>query len=465
MTDFEIGEHFENVNDYVIDAFVECSRVLFGPIFNKLNRDLMDDPNIVIPRHGSGTTASRVLSNRKYDHLDWTYRLEKHFRASNFLLPSWNAEDRFLEINFKTLEQEEPVRVVTVPKTLKTPRIIAIEPVCMQYVQQGLMELIVPLLESRKLYNSIGFLDQKINQDLACKGSHDGSIATMDLSEASDRVHNHLVEALLSPWPTLSDMVQACRSKQADVPGYGIHTLFKFASMGSALCFPIEAMVFLTIAFLSQTKELSYQTMKKRRVSFLRSVRIYGDDIIVPVGMAHSVACELSTFGLKVNKHKTFWTGKFRESCGGDFYDGVPVNPVYIKASIPTSRRPAQDVESTIAMRNLFYKGGMWRVAAYVDDCVKRFAPLPVVLPTSPVLGRHSFLGFETQKLCPHLHRPMVKGMIPRRIKPLSPLDGYGALLKFFLKRSKDPFHEVSHLKRDGRPKVATINLRWAVSI
>jgi hypothetical protein len=398
--------------------------------------------------------------------LFWTDRLSKYFSFSDFLIPSWN-DDRVESVHQYHPGTEPPVRVVTVPKTLKTPRIIAIEPVHMQYMQQGILEMLVPLLESRKMYGSLGFTEQKVSQDLALKASIDGSLATLDLSEASDRVANPIVEYMLSPWPTLSGMVQSMRTTHADVPGYGVQPIFKFASMGSALCFPIEAMVFLTLAFMSKYGSASVPTMKRNRCDFLRRVRIYGDDIICPVNMAQTLACEFSAFGLKINEHKSFWTGKFRESCGGDYYDGYDVKPLYIKTVVPTSKRHVREVESTVSFRNLCYEKGMWRTARYLDKCIESFAPFPVVDKTSPVLGRLSFLmkWRPVTKMCKNLHHPLVFGMVPKRKLPKSPLDGYGALMKFFLKRGLDPFFKKDHLEYDGRPIVVTINNRWAPGV
>jgi hypothetical protein len=314
------------------------------------------------------------------------------------------------------------------------------------------------------MYGSLGFTDQTISQSLARQGSLDGLTATLDLSEASDRVSLRFVEAMLEPWPLLKEAVMACRSQRADVPGHGVITLAKFVSMGSALCFPIEAMAFLAIIFSSQHRAGNYRLAYKDRSRFLRQVRVYGDDIVVPVGITQSVVNELSYYGLKVNQHKSFSTGKFRESCGGDFYNGYDVKPTYIHTSLPSSRRNVREVESTVSLRNLCYRGGLWKTAQFLDAALSKIGPFPNTASTSPVLGRFSYLGYETEKLCERLHRPLVKGMVPRRAKPMSALDGYGALMKFFLKRGSEPFFSKDHLVRDGRPKVAAINLRWAPS-
>jgi hypothetical protein len=463
LTEVQLTECVDDLPEYKLEFLSTCSKVLFSPILDRLDAELSESVESLIPKHGPGTTSSGHRGNAKYEWLTWTDRLQQHFPAGDFLIPSWN-DNRLHELVCLRPGQEPPVKVITVPKTLKTPRIIAVEPVHMQYVQQALLEKLVPLLESRIMCDSIGFTNQGISQELARKGSRDGSLATLDLSEASDRVAMVVVEAMLAPWPTLLELVRACRSTTANVPGFGVIPLTKFASMGSALCFPIESMVFLSILFMATFKSSITPTPWKARSAFLRSVRVYGDDIVLPIDCTQSAVCELEAFGLRVNQHKSFSTGKFRESCGGDYFAGEAVNPTYFHTNIPASRLHVREVEATVAARNLFYQAGLWRTAKYLDECITTFAPFPVVAPTSPLLGRFSYLGYESQKMCEHLHRPKAFGMTPKRVKPVSKLDGYGALMKHFLKRGSEPFFDKDHLSAEGRPKVAAINLRWAYS-
>jgi len=461
-TDLDIKAHFDEIGQHLLDDFAENAEILFNPVLRRLENDLSQDPSFIVPRHGPGTTADSTIGNNKYNWMTWTKRLSALLNANDFLLSSLENDDRASSIDILEPEAEPPVRVITVPKTLKTPRIIAIEPVHMQYVQQGLLELLVPLLESKRMYSSLGFLDQTINQRLAHKASIDMSLATLDLSEASDRVHNELVQIMLKGFPTLSRLVQATRSERADVPGFGIYSLSKFASMGSALCFPIEAMVFLTIMSVGWRNGSTVLAFKRKRKQFLEAVRVYGDDIIVPNDFAIPAKNSLELFGLKVNAAKSFWTGKFRESCGADYYDGESVKPLYVKSDIPTSRGPVDDVQSTVSLRNLFYERGLWSVAAWLDDRLKRIAPFPAIGKTSPILGRFTYLPIVNYRLDRNLHCPIAFGMVVKAPKPKMPLDGYGALMKFFLKRGLDPIFSKDHLLRDGRPRSAAITLRWA---
>jgi hypothetical protein len=461
--DKQVSEWNHSDHSLIREDFRRVSTRLFRDVFYRIEQDVLCGR--IVPKHGPGATADRTKANAKYDYRIWTNRLEELFPAGEFLYPSWShfleAESDGLGPTWLEPGAEIPVRVISVPKTLKTPRIIAIEPTHMQYVQQGLHEKFVSYLEgSDSLSSYIGFTDQEPNRILACQGSVALDLATLDLSEASDRVSNQHVSDLFSRHPILADAVFACRSPKADVPGHGIHSLAKFASMGSALTFPLEAMVFLTIIFIGIERELNTQLTPKLINELKGQVRVYGDDIIIPVRFVHSVIDALEDFGLRVNRHKSFWIGKFRESCGGDYYDGIDVNTVKVRHNLPTSRRHVTEIRATVALRNQLYFAGYWTTAAYLDGLLRRLIPFPTVHPFSPGYGRHTLLDYEVQRECKHLQRPLVKAYVDADQIPKSNLENSGALLKYFLKRGDEPLDK-KHLERAGRPESSNIKLRW----
>jgi hypothetical protein len=369
------------------------------------------------------------------------------------------------DVTFVEPEAEIPVKVIPVPKTQKTPRIIAIEPTAMQYAQQALNGSIQDhLSEINHLYQMIGFDDQTPNQLMARRGSLTGELATIDLSEASDRVSNQHVRALLAQHPHLFAAVDACRSRKADVPGFGVKRLAKFASMGSALCFPFEAFVFTTLVFLGIERVLGTPLGQRSLCGFVGKVRVYGDDIIIPVGYVSSVLSVLETFGFRVNRSKSFWNGKFRESCGKEYFDGQDVSIVKVRQQFPTSRKDVTELVSLVSLRNQMYFAGCWGTAAWLDIQIKSLiGRFPVVAPTSSALGRHSFLGYQAERTGPHLHDPQVRGWVVSSKPPSDILEGSAALFKCLSKRpGKEylPSFE-GHLERSGRPQTSRINLRW----
>ncbi len=446
------------------ERFHRVSRLLWADLFAAVDNSVANYE--IIPKHGPGATADRLKGNQKYNQTEWTERLEEVFPAAKFLLPHWGHFSELDRINWLEPGQERPVKVTLVPKTLKTPRIIAIEPTAMQYAQQGVLEAIE---EAAKAHDNakhfVRWDDQTPNQELARLGSLYGELATLDLSEASDRVSNQLVRTMLADHPHLLDAVDACRSRKAVVPyrgGKKIIRLAKFASMGSALCFPMESFVFMTVIFLGIEEELRRPLTQDDLKSLRGQVRTYGDDIIVPVRYVRAVVSKLETFGFRVNAGKSFWTGNFRESCGKDYFKGEDVSVVRVRRVLPTHRRSAQEIISVVSLRNQLYKRGLWRTTKYLDDLVEGFIPFPAVGQNSPILGKWNFTDHEVHGFHSDHQVPLVKGMVVVSKLPVDKLDGTGALLKFFLKRSEEPFVDREHLERYGRPESVDIKLRMA---
>jgi hypothetical protein len=209
-------------------------------------------------------------------------------------------------------------------------------------------------------------------------------------------------------------------------------------------------------------------------------VRVYGDDIVVPVDYARSVADELEAYGLKVNRRKSFWTGKFRESCGAEYYDGEDVSIVRFRRDLPTQRRFGKEIKgeeaerflSAVSLRNQLYESGWWGAARWLDNYLGAVTRLPAVASTSPVSGRVSLFGYDTEKECSKLHAPLVRGYVVSSKSPPSPLEGTGALMKVF-SNPLISFSEVEdivriatrdekHLSRAGRPSAVRIKRKWA---
>jgi len=453
-----------------IKGFQRMGALLWGNVFQRVDEDIYYGR--LIPKHGPGATADKLKGNLKWVQREWPERLDEEFPFGDFLIPSYRFLPDLSNLTFLEPGQERPVRVVTVPKTLKTPRIIAIEPAAMQYAQQAIYASIQKSIDLDPVARGlVGNASQIPNQDMARIGSRTGTLATLDLSEASDRVSNQHVRLLLHNFPNLFRAVDACRSRKADVPGHGVIRLAKFASMGSGLCFPMEAFVFCTVVFMGIERSLMRPITRKDFKSLLGQVRVYGDDIIVPVEHVCAVVEELEAFGFQVNSNKSFWSGKFRESCGKDFYDGHDISIVKLRQHLPSRRQHVPQIIAAASTRNQFYELGMWRTAAFLDALLERVIPWPVVADTSVLLGRSSVLLNEfsyadIKRRDPDLHYPLIKGMKVSAPVPSSPLDGYAALLKCLVlgeNRIDDlPLVNAGHLERAGRPLTVDIKQRLA---
>lgn len=453
----EIRANDKNLDPVDREEFERIGALLWASTFSELDGRLSQGD--YLPRHGPGATADGLRGNAKYYQLTWPNRLEAVFPYLENAAASWSQYVDLDHVDFLEPGRETPVKVITVPKTLKTPRIIAEEPTAMQYMQQAIHEIMQEAFRRIDIPRNFICYDSQIpNQEMARVGSLTEEFATLDLSEASDRVSNEHVRALLRNHPHLFEAVDATRSRKARVLSkkFGLDQtvrLAKFASMGSALCFPMEALVFTTVVFLGIQKSLGHQLTKNNIKSFFGRVRVYGDDIIVPIEHASSVVSALEAFGFKVNHSKSFWTGKFRESCGADYFAGYDVSVTRVRSMLPSSRRDASELVSTVALRNNLASQGYTRVVDYLDGLISSIIPFPKVGIGSPILGRVDLDGvYDVDKMHPDYHIPLVRGMVVRNRLPINEVDGYAALLKWYLKRGSDPFAEVNHLKRSGRP-------------
>lgn len=475
-TDEELHAHCEKFWEdgskalQILENLQQTVRVLFGTPLSALDSDIWSFD--VMPKHGPGATADRKMGNQKYDQHEWPVRMEQLFPFLEYAVPT--RDPSFLEgVEFLPYEDERPVKLTAVPKDANRPRLIAEEPTCMQYMQQAVSRRLTKYLQSERIrgtrnycYELLGFEHQWPNQAMAQIGSEDGSLATLDLSEASDRVPNWLVDELFADFPWFCEALSVTRSRRVSIPDLGEFDLSKFASMGSALTFPVEAMVFLTIVVktvLSGSVE-DVRPVDPNQVLRLRDrVRIYGDDIIVPVDSAEAVVHSLETLGFKVNVNKSFWTGQFRESCGKEYFAGEDVSIVRFRRALPTRpplpHRDATDVVTTVATRNQFYEAGYWATAACLDEVLEKVlkGAYPFVGPDSPVLGRRSFLhGYDTHGVSSDLQSPLVRGFVERSKPPANAAENYAALLKCLLING-DANTESDHLLRSGRPRVVSI--------
>lgn len=414
------------------------------------------------PKHGPGATADKKAGNEKFAHEVWTERLEEYFPFGEYALPHWKFFKDYAPV-FLTPEQEQPTKITLVPKTLKTPRIIAIEPTCMQYMQQALMREFVREIECDPLVSHVThFTDQSLNQQAARSASVDGRLATLDLSEASDRVLNSLVIDMLNAWPDLSGAVQACRTTRSELPDGTIVPLAKFASMGSALTFPMEAMVFTTIVAIGLAKAHCRKPWDAENLRALKAyTHVYGDDMIVPVDSVNDIIGSLETYGLRVNHTKSFWTGMFRESCGGDYFNGLRVTPLRLKQVPPMSHQNVSEILSWNALMNASYEDGLERTG----DWMKRYLEgvlgntLPEVPFNSAAIGIRAWAP-KPERMNPNTHRPEVRAWVPDVRLPSNSVNDIWALRKTLTADWSDPVYK-KHLTHSGRPLASRMKRAW----
>ena len=229
--------------------------------------------------------------------------------------------------------------ITFVPKNAKTDRSIAIEPHLNIYLQLGIGQMI----RRRLKRNGLDLDDQVPNQALAHLGSVSGELATIDLSSASDTIATEVVrEFLPESWYYFLDLVRSKNgsSKEDDMPE--LLRYEKFSSMGNGFTFELESLIFFALAH-AVTEYIGSDT---------DNVRVYGDDIIIPVEAVDLLHRMLEVLGFKMNSSKSFSEGIFRESCGKDFYDGHDVRPIFLK-EVPCNAK--QVIRMANGLRRLAY--------------------------------------------------------------------------------------------------------------
>jgi hypothetical protein len=203
-----------------------------------------------------------------------------------------------------------------------------------------------------------------LNKILACSSSITGGSATIDLKDASDSWHVDLVKYLLPP--EVFGVLDAIRSRYAVVAGEE-HELFMFSTMGNGFTFPLMTLLFTVLLdeFLHDYNE-AYTPYRDG---------VFGDDIILPSRYASDFIILLEKLGFIVNTDKSFTTGFFRESCGGDFYHGNDVRGVYIKRF--TTDEDYYSAFNRLLCWSVQHNIPVVRALLYLKSLAKRFRPVP----------------------------------------------------------------------------------------
>lgn len=444
---------------HLLTGLSEVARLSLVPILSRADYLVKHDE--IQPRHGPGQTADRLLGNKKYDLSYWPAHLEARFAWSDWAVPNYRYAD-CSELMPTHPSHVVPARLTLVPKTMSTPRVIVMEPTALQYMQQGIWTVMRESIES--VTTMVGFTDQSVNRTMARSGSLTRELVTLDLSEASDRVTYLQAASCFDGLPNLWEALDATRSSEVELPDGSTRPISKFASMGSAVCFPVEAVVFLTAILLAiRNHHRVADPGFDLTLSFLRKlegrVRVYGDDCIFPIDYLPAVETVFAGLGWRINRSKTFVKSNFRESCGGDYWRGEDITPVKLRQLLPTHRRQITEVQSLISTRNQFYMAGYWKTARLLDERIGKvlLGTFPIVEETSAALGRTS-VSFKA--LClgtDRYQRSLTRAWTIRTTIPKNQCSEVGALLKCLIAPGKDD----EHLERSGRPVDVSINRRW----
>lgn len=310
-------------------------------------------PENMLYEHGPGTTADQGRN-----------RVNK----SISLIPSSQLLELFGEENvpWTGLTCKNRVfrnKIIFVPKSLKTYRVISAEPAVLQFLQHGISNsLSVYCKEKLKWWN----LESQEQMGKLCRtGSQHGTYDTIDLSDASDSVTTALVKYLFADCLVLPYLLST-RSTKCVLPDKRCISLSKFAPMGSATCFPVETLIFGAICEAAA---------RYLNLSHLRDpYRVYGDDMIVRHSFSYVVLDFLAALNFSVNVQKSYFSPcKFKESCGYEYYDGVDIKPLRIprKFSGFQTNNPS-NITALIDLANLSFDHGCKMTRRYLIFQIKK---------------------------------------------------------------------------------------------
>lgn len=428
---------------------------LYRSICDRLRSSIgVFDPWSARPKHGRGAVAD-VKPGLKYEFKNWPRKLQQLFPWDYFASPDlgYYRCDSGTEPN----EVEYPSVVLCVPKTQKGPRIICKEPIAHQWMQGAIERFLVKRFNETAIGISINIQNQVLSQNAAMDASACGETSTVDLSNASDRISTRLVEYLFNGGgsdTSILDALHATRSRLYIMPDGTMHKFRKFAPAGSACTFPVQSLLFLSLAILAvcQTRGLGAQDW----IRVLPQIRVYGDDIIIPTDAIPVLYRVLETCGLKVNKSKSYTTGFFRESCGMDAYLGQDVTPAYVVHLYSVSN--PESLQATVDSANNLFMKGLWHTSEALLKTVpvkeRKLIPVRAMSPDLVTGGKAtgsvslaSYCGDSVSHLSlrfnDYYHRWESRCIVLRQKQDVAVSDGDAGLIQFF-SEEPDPLNHYS---------------------
>lgn len=426
------------------------------------------NPEDVKPKHGPNAVAD--LSGRldKYIFPNWPKKLEWVFPIEYFAYSTeeWAGSDS------QTRESRDDVqgRLIAVPKTYSAPRLITVEPTSHQYLQQGLLRWLRDNFPW-PLQHCINFHSQEPSRFAAKEASNGNGMSTVDLKSASDRLSCWTVERAFRKSPSLLCALYATRTYVVrDDTKSGVFPspfyLKKFAGQGSAVTFPVQSMIYALCSIAAVIVENRWECSEKNILRATKLVRVFGDDIIIPSTALTSLSLIFNILQLKINVGKSHTQGSFRESCGGDYFQGIDVKPLYLRSLAQTTR--ASVVASHVDVSNNAYAMGLWNLSEYISMLIpqglRKFIPISTI-PQPCLTWRTFMLGYvsDTLRYNNTLHRYETKGLCVHSKQGRTQREGPRELLDFFLRRNQDTA-TIEHPWSAGFSVVGrqSLSVKWA---
>jgi len=268
----------------------------------------------------------------------------------------------------------EHLSAILVNKTYKSKRMIVPNSSVGGLYTNGLGAVIVKRLAGA------GY-DVKVLPDehkrLARQASKDGKSATIDQTLASDNILVKVVERVFPRRWAKALLFGRIDKLAVDDE---IITTPTLSTMGIGYTFPVQMVLFLglTHAVLDLCEEEQGPVQNPR-------ISCFGDDLICPVEILPTLRHVFESLGLLINEEKSFWSGPFRESCGGDYFRGFDVRPAYIPEG---GELQAKSYESWLyrthnALIRRWSDYDLSTTLSLIYDELQLLRPKPFVVPSS----------------------------------------------------------------------------------
>jgi len=411
------------------------------------------DPDTIVGNHGPGAVADQKAGLDKYVFPTWSQQLERVFPRD--LHASANVRvfeyGPWYDDEVSGFLRSLPAKLIPVNKTQEKPRLIASEPTANQFIQGGLRKFIRKQIGLGVLARCVQITKQSLSRDLALEASADPRLATVDLSNASDRLSKWTVERVFRKAPSLLNALAAARSQYLSDPGYTKqYTLLnKYAPQGNATVFPIQSIVYACACIAGviwSTPSLKTGSDARLWTSIKEAsklVRVYGDDMILPSRALPALSSLLELCELSVNGDKSHYSGRFAESCGMDAFMGTDVTPVYM-ASIDDEVKPG-DVQSAVDISYECYKAGLLNLGNLVSERIPQHILDTLVISHLPGPSTLLFTyspGIEAKtkrRNCGlQVDEYLTSVVLPKQSR--SKRDGWESLLQYFIEGpSREP--------------------------
>lgn len=355
-------------------------------------------------RHGPGAVAEREKGLEKWNFIVDALRLTKDIYRDS------SGDDIG-----KTGSIDATSRVCQVPKDFRGRRIICIEPKEFQYAQQALFTTLTDMVHSHPLTRGcIDFKDQSRSFWFS-KGLE--NVSTIDLKDASDMVSLRLCK-LLFPKEVLAIFTRY-RTSHVEMPdGEIIRNSNTAFTMGNALCFPIETLVFWSLAAATMITENGRQLPVCG--SFKLPLRVFGDDIVIESRHCEYLIRVLEDCGLVVNHNKTCHRSLVREACGSWWFAHTDVRITKLKFSEICNLEAWTSIEDVIEQQ---LDNGLVNFATLLRACCDKVYPtkLTVLLMSGDEAEvRRKYLRFNAATQLLEYKRPIFvatnKVALPGRI-------------------------------------------------